>query len=102
MDKNYKHRLYAISLGPKDKRKKMKEHDFQLKNNELLPCPFCAGKLEMYIHDDTKKAECCMWDGGATCPSCGVGIVSGFYGWGFRIDKIEESIIRNINRRPKK
>lgn len=79
----------------------MKKEDFKLKDNELLPCPLCGGSLKMRINDATKEAGSYMWKGGATCSSCGVGISTGLYGWGFSVDEIERNIIESLNRRPK-
>jgi len=83
----------------------MKKEDFNLKNNNLLPCPLCGGKLEIRINDHTASRFCNgspCWIGGATCSSCGIGIEAGIFSWGFSVDEIEESIIKNINRRPRK
>ena len=83
----------------------MKKSDFQLKNDKLLPCLFCGGKLKMFIHDNTESRFCNgdpCWEGGATCEQCGIGIHTGIGMGGVSIDVMEAYIIEKINRRPKK
>ena len=76
---------------------------YDLNHDSLKPCPFCSGKLYMYIYDDTGSKYISkndpMWKGGAHCKKCGIGIQAGYYGWGIDIDRIEKMIIQYINRR---
>ena len=83
----------------------MKKDDFKLKDNELLPCPFCGGKLKMFISDDTASRFCNgdpCWGGGATCPRCGIGIHTGTGMGGVSVEAMESYTIEALNRRPNK
>ena len=82
----------------------MKKEDFQLKNNELLPCLFCGGELKMRIADDTLSRFCNgdpCWGGSATCQDCGISINVGIGLGGVSADEMESWIIESVNRRPK-
>jgi len=64
---------------------------------KLKPCPFCgSNEIKLSIHDAGG-----WWDGGVTCPTCGIGFKDGLYGSGISIDDVEKLVTESWNRRYK-
>ena len=64
---------------------------------KIIPCPFCGeNKVELRIHEENGG-----WDGEITCPNCGIGFQSGWFGGGCDINYVEETTIKLWNSRTK-